>query len=401
MKLIEMILSKMIAIHKPQKKFLSKVFQAYLGVNGKLTFRNMSRYIDLCEKTFSRQFSKVFNFSIFNQKAIEMALTSQERKIAVAFDPFFMSKAGNKTYGRGDFWSGSSGRIEKGIEASVLCVIDLIKWTGYALAAKQTPNSEELSKLGAEINRVDWYLQYVISMIPMFPLGVKYLLVDAYFFKEKFVSGIREAGLHVVSKMRKDARLVSLYTGPQKARGRRKIYGDTINFDDLNDIATNDPGIILKSSIAYSIALKREVLVVAVRKLRTKGKVMEATLFSTDLEMTPVDVYQYYKSRFQIEFVIRDAKQHTGLNDFQSRAKERIDFHINISFSAINIAKIKEQERFAGVLESTAYSIATQHVKHHNEMLIQSIFPMFGLDPLAFKSHPNYERALSYGAVNG
>jgi len=389
----------MIAIHKPQKKFLLKILPAYLGVGGKLTFRNMSRYVG----NVSRQFSKLFNFSIFNRKAIEMTLANQKRKIAVAFDPFFMSKAGDKTYGKGSFWSGSSGRMEKGIEASLLCVVDLVKWTGYALAAEQTPNSEELKKMsesGTEISRVDWFLKYVISMIPEFPAEVKYLLVDAYFFKEKFVNGIQEAGLHIVSKMRKDARLVSLYTGPQKTRGRRKIYGNNIDFNNLSDIATDDPGIILKSTIAYSVALKCKVLVVLVRKLRTNGKAMEAILFSTDLAMVPIEVYQYYRSRFQIEFVIRDAKQYTGLNDFQSRTKERINFHINVSFAAINIAKLKEHERFAGVSAGMVYSIATQHVKHHNEMLIQSIFPMFGLDPLAFKSHPNYERALSYGTIN-
>ena len=127
---------------------------------------------------------------------------------------------------------------------------------------------------------------------------------------------------------------------------------------------------------------------------------MEAILFSTDTSMVPIDVYQYYRARFQIEFVIRDAKQYAGLTHCQSRNKERIDFHINISFATINIAKIKEQGRFDGNTNNAACSIATQHVRHHNEMLIQSIFPILGLDPLEFKSHPDYERALSFGAVH-
>src|SRR5579871_5294357 len=140
MKLIETILNKMIAIRKPQKKFLTKTFQAFLSISGKLTFSNMSRYVDLCERTFRRQFAKAFNFAKFNCTAIEIALGIQERKIAMAFDPFFIPKAGSKTYGKGDFWSGGSGRVEKGLEASLLCVIDLIRWTGYAFAAQQTPN---------------------------------------------------------------------------------------------------------------------------------------------------------------------------------------------------------------------------------------------------------------------
>ena len=403
MKLVETILNKMSKVCKPQKKFLLKAFQAFLSADGRMTFSNMCRYVNLSEKTFRRQFSKLFCFAEFNLMAIEKVLGDEKRKLAVAFDPFFLSKAGDNTYSKGDFWSGGSGRVEKGLEASLISVIDLVKRIGYALAAKQTPNSAELKKMsesGTETTRIDWFLSYVISMIPMFPAGIKHLLVDAYFFKEKFVTGICATGLHVISKMRKDVRLLSLYSGPQKSRGRRKKFGGNLNFDELEDVATDNLDITLRATVAYSMALKRNVLVVVVRKKRSDGKIMEAILFSTDISMGPVDVYQYYRARFQIEFVIRDAKQYAGLAHCQSRDKERIDFHINISFAAINIAKIKEQERLAGVTNKTVCSIATQHVRHHNEMLIQSIFPILGLDSLAFKSHPNYEQALSFGAVH-
>lgn len=402
MKLIESILNKMSKVCKPQKKFLLKAFQGFLSVAGKMTFSNLCRYVCLDERTFRRQFSKKFCFAEFNCMAIETALAS-ERKLAVAFDPFFLPKAGDKTYGNGKFWSGGSWRVEKGLEASLISVIDLIKWTGYALVAKQTPNSAELKKMsesGTQTTRIDRFLSYVISMIPMFPTGIKILLVGAYFFKEKFVTGICIAGLHVISKMRKDVRLLSLYSGPQKARGRRRKFSGSLDFDDLEDIATEDLDITLRATVAYAAALKRNVLVVVARKKRSDGKGMEAILFSTDTSMAPIDVYQHYRARFQIEFVIRDAKQYAGLTHCQSRNKERIDFHINISFARINIAKIKEQERLVGDTKYAACSIATQHVKHHNEMLIQSIFPMLGLDLLEFKSHPDYERALSYGAIH-
>ncbi len=405
MKLVETILNKISKVSKPQTKFLLKAFQAFLSVSGRLTFSNMSRYIDLSERTFRRQFSKIFCFAEFNRIAIARAIGIKESKLAIAFDPFFIPKAGDKTHGTGDFWSGGSGRVEKGLEASLLCVIDLVKRTGYALAAKQTPNSAEFKKMnesGTETTRIDWFLQYVISMIPLLPLGIKYLLVDAYFFKQKFITGICNTGLHVISKMRIDARLLALYSGPQKGRGRPRKFDGPIDFNKLEDIfvTPNEPSVTLRSTVAYSIALERNVLVVMVRKQRSDRKIMESILFSTDTSMLPIDVYHYYRSRFQIEFVIRDAKQHAGLTHCQSLAKERIDFHINISFAAINIAKIKEQERLAGGPIDAPCSIATQHVRYHNEMLIQSIFPILGLDSLAFKSHPAYEQALSYGATH-
>jgi len=403
MKLVEDILNNMEKVSKPQKKFLLKTIQAFLSIGGRMTFKNMCRYVCLSERTFSRQFSKVFSFLDFNCAAIERALAGKKRKLAVAFDPFFVPKSGSHTYGKGKFWSSGSGRVEPELEAALLSIVDLIDRTAYALHAKQTPNSKELKKmsaLGTETTRIDWFLQYIYSMRCMFPAGVRHLLVDAYFFKEKFVTGICDAGLHVISKMRKDARLRLLYTGPQKPRGRHKKFNGEINFEKLAITETTEADITLRSIVAYSIALKRDVLVVMVRKQLSKGRIMEAMLFSTDTAMQPIEVYEYYKARFQIEFVIRDAKQHTGLTHCQSWVKERIDFHINLSFLAINVAKIKELERLGGTRNNAAYSVATQHVRHHNEMLIQSFFERLGLELLEFKSHPGYEQALSLGAVH-
>lgn len=399
MKLIETILSKMTGISKPQSKFLFKALTAFLSVNGKLTFSNMSRYIGISERTFTRQFSKVFDFAKFNHITIEYFFGNKESKLAAAFDPFFMEKSGNSTQGKDFFWSGSSGRVEKGLEASLLCIVDLVKRAGFALAAKQTPNATELKQMN-HVSRIDWFLNFIASVREELPAAVKYLLVDAYFFKEKFVSGIRKLGLHVIGKMRVDARLLSLYSGPQKKRGRRKKFDGPVDFDLLPDIATDDLTITLRAAEVYSTAMQTNILAVMVRKVRADGKVMVAFLFSTDTAMSPLDVYSYYSIRFQIEFVIRDAKQHAGLTHCQSLKNERINFHINMSFAAINIARIEDYERTYSSTENFICSVATQRTRYHNEMLISSIFPIFGLDPLVFKSHPAYQQALSFGAVH-
>ncbi len=364
-----------------------------------MTFSNMCRYVGLCERTFARQFSKYFCFAEFNQKLVASVLTKNP-KIAVAFDPFFMPKAGESTHGLGKFWSGGNSRVEKGLEASVLCVVDLIQRTAYALAAAQTPSSEELKKLNApdqETSRIDWFLSYITSLISQFPSGIRHILVDAYFAKEKFVNGICKVGLEIVSRLRKDARLFSLYTGPQKARGRHKKFGGILSFDGLPEISTEDPDIILKSAIAYSPAFKRTIHVIFVQKKLSNNRIMDALLFTTDLMLSPLEVYEFYTARFQIEFVIRDAKQYMGLTHCQSRNKERIDFHINLSFLAFNIAKVKELERRGGTFLNTSCSIASQHVIHHNKMLMESFFPMLGLDIPSIKSNPGYEQALSFG----
>ncbi len=48
--------------------------------------------------------------------------------------------------------------------------------------------------------------------------------------------------------------------------------------------------------------------------------------FSTDLTLDAHTVLKHYRSRFQIEFLYRDAKQHTGLEDVQARSENKLDF---------------------------------------------------------------------------
>ena len=55
--------------------------------------------------------------------------------------------------------------------------------------------------------------------------------------------------------------------------------------------------------------------------------------------MSAKDVIDIYRSRFQIEFLFRDAKQFTELCHCQSRNIEALYFAFNLSLSAINVAR--------------------------------------------------------------
>jgi hypothetical protein len=46
-----------------------------------------------------------------------------------------------------------------------------------------------------------------------------------------------------------------------------------------------------------------------------------------------------YRTRFQLEFVFRDAKQFTGLTHCQARNKEALAFAFNASLSSVNVAR--------------------------------------------------------------
>ena len=56
-------------------------------------------------------------------------------------------------------------------------------------------------------------------------------------------------------------------------------------------------------------------------------------LASTDTDQHAEEVTRNYRLRYQIELVIRDAKQHTGLTHCQARSQEKLDFHLNMSLT--------------------------------------------------------------------
>ena len=66
--------------------------------------------------------------------------------------------------------------------------------------------------------------------------------------------------------------------------------------------------------------------------------------FSTMTSMSGEDVLRTYRSRFQIEFCFRDAKQSTGLTHCQARHTNQLDFSYNASFASQNVATVMMKE---------------------------------------------------------
>ena len=338
------ILEKMSDTTKPQKKFLVTLFLTILLMRGKVNFRNMSRYSDLNEKTYSRQFRNSFDFADFNERLIEEIVPSHHEKIGV-MDCSYIPKSGKETYGLGFFYDSSHDQASKGLEISNLGVIDVTDNTGYTLSSWQTPPQEEIEALVAErtasenereeegddddeISRVDFYAEHLRRDAAHLPDDVKYLVVDGYYAKSKFVKAARKTDLHMVGKLRHDANLRYLFKGKQKKFGKRRQYDGKVKFDDLSRleyIGEMDKDIHLYTALVNNVNLKCTIRLVYVLNLRNEKKPIYALLFSTDTELDAESIYRYYKARFQIEFLFRDAKQFTGLNDCQARRQESLD----------------------------------------------------------------------------
>jgi hypothetical protein len=413
-------------------------------VFGKANFTNMSRYSDKSDRTYRRQYSQDFNFTGLNAEVIELATVVAEDLISV-MDCSFIPKSGKQTPGIDWFYNGSASRSERGLEISLLAVVDVKARRGYSLSVRQTPSKlkgapasaksatkgrQAISKTSisqaaeylrnllpkskatasessviapTEKTRVDWYLDQFKACVGLLPKAVKYLVVDGFYSKVKFVNGVVASKYHVISKLRVDANLRYLYEGPQKSRGAKRKYDGKVNLSDLSrftDLGELEANLHLYTACVWHVTLKRQIRLVCLVDQRRAGKRGVALLFSTDVELDAKTLLTYYQARFQIEFIFRDAKQFTGLCDAQTRKLERLDYHFNASLTALNLAKYEDQLQQSNPQEpSEPFSMSSIKRRAFNTYLLEQFIAMLGLDPTCIKSNPNFEELCSLGII--
>jgi len=380
-------------------------------------------------------------------------------------DCSFIPKSGKKTYGLDWFYNGSASRSEKGLEISVIAVVDVAAHRRYTLSVQQTPptsvsapskgkankqgkgkggqaefpaNSsqtfsrehiericEQLKQLPErpqssqtaeqpspptqlvepDITRIDHYLKQLNQTHPYFPVGVKYLAVDGFYTKQKFVDGVVALNLHLIGKLRIDANLRYFYSGTQKPRGRHRKYDGKVSLADLSHFTLVDelePHIKLYTGVVWHVSLKRKIRLALLVDTHNPDKTGYVLLFSTDINLDAKQILEYYKARFQVEFIFRDAKQFTGLCDAQTRDPKKLDFHFNASLTALNLATYDDQLRRPQPdvgQSSPPFSMTSYKRVAFNDHLLKRFISELDLDPTLIKSHPNYENLRSYGII--
>jgi DDE superfamily endonuclease len=394
-------------------------------VCGKANFTNLSRYGDYSERTYRRQYQKSFDFIPFHAQTIAAAIAPEREQIA-AIDCSFISKSGKQTWGVDNFYNGSISKSQKGLEISVISVIDVSAHQGYTLSVKQTattdrqpiPDAQQTAKKKRKSKskakaktepviseRVKGYLEQLKTARAHLSTAVKYLTADSFYSKKSVVDGVVALDLHLVSKLRIDADLRYCYTGEQKPKGAPRKYDGKVDLSDLSRLEFGGElanGTKLYSQVVWHVSLKRKIRIVYLLDQRNPDKQRVALLFSTDITLDPLRLYEYYKSRFQIEFIFRDAKQFTGLCDCQSRQQQSLDFHFNASLAALNIAKLRQQQTPSDIAQDSqpqSFSMATYKRLALNGHLLERFISMLELDPTLIKSHPNYDSLLQYGSL--
>ena len=453
MKIVETILNQMGGLTQPKRNFILALFSTILIVCGNVNFTNLSRYSNKCEKTYRRHFKKPFPFVEFNSRLIKEAIPEGHKKI-LAIDCSFIPKSGKKTYGKDYFFNGVSGRAEKGLELSVISVIDVDSNIGYSLSVKQTPSQTEINKKSTtkilvessptnysqnnsskknksnksnkskgkkkkngnkskqkalkhknnevELSRIDIYLESLKEINNNLPPDINYLVADGYYSKEKFVTGVSKLNLNQIGKLRHDANMRYLYTGSQNKLGAKRKYDGKVKLTELQKLTFVKelaPKIYLYTAVVNHVTLKRNIRIAYIIDRRDTQTTKTALLFSTDTELDAEEIYYYYKARFQIEFIFRDAKQFTGLTDCQARDRFKLDFHFKASLTALNLAKF-EQLRAHNNVSPFVFSMASSKRLAFIEHLLETFISKLDLDPIAIKNHPEYEVLLSYGSIS-
>ena len=190
-------------------------------------------------------------------------------------------------------------------------LIDIDAKDCMMLKAHQSLSNKELSLRNKTM--VDFYIS-VIKRYRKELLKLSTLIVaDAYFSTSTFVNGIKKEGFSLISRFRDNACLFYVYAGPRTGkRGRPKTKDGKIDMKNLDltrmeKMEMKDIEGTAYTLIAYSKALRCKVRLVIWQMPNGKKKLF----FSTDTSLSGEEVLLYYRTRFQIEFCFRDAKDAT------------------------------------------------------------------------------------------
>lgn len=392
--LTEQILRKMSSVGKVRAHFFIRLALQWLRMRGRYCFENLVRQGFLNAMSYRSHFSKSFDFKEFNRILVEQYAGSE---LILTFDPCFISKSGKRTAGVGRFWSGCAQSVKRGLEICCVALADVENHTAWHYHAVQTI-------LKSEQGLMDFYIQLLVEQASQL-LGLsRYLAVDAYFAKFNFVDALAAQGLQVVTRLRKDAALWYPYVGPKcKGPGRPIKYAGKVKLKELDSqyftCFDRQMHYAAYEAVLHSKSLKRLLRVVVVHYFDAQGTIKSVQTFAcTDSQLAGAKLWQYYRLRFQQEFLFRDAKQFLGLAHCQSRQKARMSFHYNFCLTVLSLAKIVH---WLSVPKSQrgAFSIQDIKTQYFNEHLLDKFISGLGICPKTLKNSSNYLSLINYAKI--
>jgi len=149
------------------------------------------------------------------------------------------------------------------------------------------------------------------------------VVADAFYAKAPFLNGLLARGIHVISRLRKDAvGWDDPEPRPPGTRGRKPRHGCKWTLASLLSAQTpTRERLLLYGKLTEVVFVTRDVwlrdVVQKVRVVVLEGAREPLILVSMDLSLSALQIIEIYGARFSIELTIRDLKQHFGLGDYQ------------------------------------------------------------------------------------
>jgi len=374
-KKLHKIITSLFEIENKNKSFsknLKSIVSAILAMTGRVTMLSIARWNNKYSyKTIDRFFNKKINWIKINYQIFKPFLG---KEIILAGDEVVVTKSGKYTFGLGKNYSSILNIPVKSIKFLAISIIDVEKKRSFPLLIKQLYNrkkkkivknkkSKTYKKKGrpkGSLNKnsknkihltglfrvVNFCLKHIKKVIKL--PKIKYFVYDGAFGNKQGIKAIEEQGFFLISKLRYDSALYFKFTGKQKQKGRPRIYGDKVDYKNIDSkylketkIKDGTKNIKLKTYqfLAYNQKISGLLnIVVLVVENTVTGKEGHSILFSKDEHQSYEKIIQYYSLRFQIEFNFRDAKQFFGLEDFMNTKKRKIHNFANLSLFMNNIA---------------------------------------------------------------
>lgn len=383
---------------------LRQIVFALLCSPDRITMLGLSRWTERggSYRTIQRFYQRAINWSQVHWALIQTHLLGSSGPYLLAGDEVVVSKAGKQTHGVGRFYSGLAQRVIPSLSFLAVSLIDIQQRQSYPLQIEQllphqSPDNPTIPpekrppgrpkgrknyekpppQLTPELTCLQAMLRGILARISR--LQVKHIVLDGKFGNYPATWTVREAGLHIISKMRRDAALYLPYTGAKPRRGPTPRYGDKLDYKHLPTetlVATRTEGDYRIDT--YHLHLYHKdypdlLNVVVVFKTHLKsGKRGHVVLFSTDTDLTAEQIVDYYSLRFQIEFNFRDAKQYWGLEDFMNVRQQAVTNAANLAFFMVNLSAALRQSEAAAhlsVLDLKAHFRAHRYLSETIKLL--------------------------------
>jgi len=383
---------------------LRHIVVALLCSPNRITMLGLSRWTERggSYRTIQRFYQSPINWAQVHWTLIQTHLLGSSGPYLLAGDEVVVSKAGKETHGVGRFYSGLAQRVIPGISFLAVSLIDVERRQSYPLQIEQllphqategtaTPSEKRppgrpkgrknyekpAPQLTPELTCLQAMLRGILARITR--LQVKHIVLDGKFGNYPATWTVRETGLHMISKMRRDAALYLPYAGAKPPRGPTPRYGDKLDYKHLPAaarIATRTEGDYRIDT--YQLYLYHKdyadllnVVIVLKTHLKT-DKRGHVVLFSTDTDLPAEQIIDYYALRFQIEFNFRDAKQYWGLEDFMNVRQQTITNAANLAFFMVNLSAALRQSEAAAhlsVLDLKAHFRAHRYLSETIKLL--------------------------------